>query len=1117
MIEPVASILVGWAVGKVADALWDTTGNEIQSRFKKTDLTAAIEAGKQAVAAWEQPQSVSQHLFYHWIPKEARDFLTTAFTHASVQEELQRPLKQEGEPQLPILCEAFRQVAVTKSIKLNTIALEPWLQEFVHAYVAKTSYYINVQVAQQDYLKRLIDRLDDHRFLGMAVEDREVDRVGKLIEIFVMPDVQEERSSRWAEELLLERQAQLLHEQRSRSLRDSTGRTFSAAQLITMQGRGRSVLLGDPGSGKTSLVSYFAVTLANAMQKQLQAAAMPFPGDAEALRRNTKALQSDTEGLRPGTLPLRPSTLPLRGDAIELRGDAEGLQGNTEALLPILVKIREWARHPDLSLLDHVRQFAETSLGVNPLPADFFEYWLDRGQALILLDGLDEVADEAKRYRIVEEIQSFLGKYPHSRVIITSRPAGYRSDFFRTEEFPHYELQRFNDDKMNEFIDRWYDSRIDDPQERQRRKESLRKALNDTDRIKLLARNPLLLTIVALIHRYQAVLPKQRHKLYEKAVDTLITNWDQNKELSNHTVLKYLDSDDLKRLMESLAYWIHTQGNTGDNEGGTLIDRNELHQQLSRLIKEQKSIELYQAREEAKRFLDFVCDRTGLLNEQGQDCYAFVHKTFQEYLTAQEINYQRDNDDFEVVLTHIDNHLHDPHWREVLLLMVAQQAPKKAALVMRRILNANSPYEQWLHRDLLFAGQCLSENVKGLKAADVKLSSDILVPLLKLEVSDDDQIGGRIRSQVLEILCSLNETEFEVEALQRIKTNAIQTYRWQKYRATLGEEAAVLTELLQRLNDMDVEVRSSAVFFLSVLGNVSERVTQALLQRLDDVSVEVRSSAAEALGNLGNASEPVVQALLWRLNDQESFVRSSAAEALGRLGSASEPVTQALLQRLDDQESLVRSSAAKALSWLGSPSESVIQALLLRLKDQEPKTRLYAALALSNPPNASELAVQVLLLQFDDVDSNVRMNAAWILGNLGNASESVVQALLLRLNDVDEEMRSSAAEALGRLGNTSEPVIQALLQRLDDDEWIVRLRAAVALGRLGNTSEPVIQALLQRLDKELFFISDAAKALVNLGKTNDRILSLLVQWIEQHQNLENVGCAIDALGAIVEG
>jgi len=316
----------------------------------------------------------------------------------------------------------------------------------------------------------------------------------------------------------------------------------------------------------------------------------------------------------------------------------------------------------------------------------------------------------------------------------------------------------------------------------------LNKALSQHDRIKLLARNPLLLTIIALIHRYQALLPKERYKLYDKAVETLITNWDKNKELSNHEVLEYLGLDDLRRLMESLAYWIHKQGGTGDREGGTLIDRDELIEQLSLTIKTQKQIELYCARREAQRFVDFIRDRTGLLNEQGQDCYAFVHKTFQEYLCAQEINYQADNeDDFDIVLNHITDHLHDPHWREVLLLLIAQQKPKKAAKAIRKILDNHSDYEPWLHRDLLFGGSCLAENPKDLKVADNSLSTEILESLVELDVSKSPQVISKVRDRVFQALCSLNETDFEALALQMLKDKAdlIDKVRLQQYRAAL--------------------------------------------------------------------------------------------------------------------------------------------------------------------------------------------------------------------------------------------------------------------------------------------------------------------------------------------
>ena len=99
---------------------------------------------------------------------------------------------------------------------------------------------------------------------------------------------------------------------------------------------------------------------------------------------------------------------------------------------------------------------------VKPLPEGFFEYRLADGRAMILLDGLDEVVEESKRYAVVQQIENFLGQYHQNLAIITSRPAGYKRDFFNTSEFEHYQLQLFDDAKVDEFINRWYDSRVPD-------------------------------------------------------------------------------------------------------------------------------------------------------------------------------------------------------------------------------------------------------------------------------------------------------------------------------------------------------------------------------------------------------------------------------------------------------------------------------------------------------------------------------------------------------------------------------------------------------------------------------------------------------------------------------
>ncbi|AOW99133.1 signal transduction protein [Moorena producens PAL-8-15-08-1] len=1039
MIEPL-SVLAGWAIPKIGESLLEIVSGQgwdsLSQALTKSDVDKAIKAGEAAVKEWEKQRDPSQRLFFHARPdgwNGVNNFLRDYFTHSAVLAELQKPLLNQGKPDREILSTVFQQQAEGHNIKLNQDSLKPWVETFINAYFQQTDTYLKFQVAKQDYCDQLANWFDDVKFAGIAVPGQEVEKSEKLAQIFVMPDLVEDVSTAgaWERDWLAAGSGEMSE---IALLAKTTGRKFLAEQLLSQSQSRRVVILGAPGSGKTTLISYFAVMLA------------------------------------------------------QQNPDILGLDADTD-WLPILIRMRDFAINLDKSLIDYARVFAENTMAVKPLPVGFFEHWLSDGRALILLDGLDEVAEDAKRNDVVRRIENFLGQFDRNRAIITSRPAGYRRDFFRTEEFPHYQIEPFDDNKISAFIDNWYNSRFQDQAEAERRKQSLRKALDDNDRIKLLARNPLLLTIIALIHRYQAVLPKERFELYNCAVKTLLTSWDANKEISSQGLFKYLDLYDLRRLMELLAYWIHTQGNVEDNDSGTFIDRDDLIDQLSQQIKTLKQVQLYQAEEEAEAFVTLIRDRTGLLNEQGQNCYGFVHKTFQEYLCAEEIDYQADNEgDFEIVLSQIREHLHDSHWREVLLLLIAQQKPKKAARAIRTVLTNKSNYEQWLHRDLLFAGSCLAEDPKNLRGADRGLVQEILERLFELEVSSKERVGERVSEQVFNIICSLYDTDFQGQVLELLKeqSNRIDEWRLLNYRYELGEKDQVITTFLERLKDDKFYVRVRAADALGELGNSSETVVNALLARFQDENSDVRWRVAIALGQLGNSSETVVSALIAKLQDPDASVRDRAAVAFGRLGNNSETVVSALIAKLHDEHSEVRGGAAYALGKLGNSSETVVNALLEKLNDD---------------------------------NSRVRRGAADALGRLGNSSETVVNALLEKLHDDNSRgVRGWTALALGNLGNSSETVVNALLKGLQDDKFYVRVRAAIALGKLGNSSETVVSTLLAQLQDDKFYMRvRAASALGKLGKTSNHVLPTVIKWIEQHQDSDYVGSGIDVLWDLVVG
>ncbi|MDZ8080591.1 MAG: NACHT domain-containing protein [Nostoc sp. DcaGUA01] len=470
--------------------------------------------------------------------------------------------------------------------------------------------------------------------------------------------------------------------------------------------------------------------------------------------------------------------------------------GLPEDLLPILIRIRDLANQPEINILTYLQEHIPRKYSLDNIPEGFFDYWLKQGKALILLDGLDEIADENKQREVARHISYFVtnDRYVQNRVIITSRPAEYKRDFFETQKFPHYFILPFDESKINLFIDKWYNSRFSDSEESQRRQSSLKELLNKQERIKILVENPLLLTLVCLIHRYDAVrLPQKRDKLYETAIETLLLNWEMIRFEENqapiYKKLEHIKFTNLQRLMEKLAYWIHCQQiATQDKNCSTIVERDEIIEQLTKDIKSLKKIELYEAKQEAENFIDYISARSGLLNEQGKNCYAFVHKTFQEYLCAQEIDYRYQNDEGsyeEIVLYHIKEHLYNPHWREVLLLLIAIQKPKPIAKAIWAILEQDKDNEELYYHNLLFAGSCLAEDPNNLKTADNDPSLHILSELLKLEINPE--LDETIRSQVFSTFCNLSQTEFAQLALEVLEENQdrIDEERMQQYRNKL--------------------------------------------------------------------------------------------------------------------------------------------------------------------------------------------------------------------------------------------------------------------------------------------------------------------------------------------
>jgi hypothetical protein len=933
------------------------------------------------------------------------------FKSVEVLSELQKPLNDRGKPDADILVEAFkRSVLEHQDIDKCLPDLMPlWMTAFVESYFEQVKGS-RFKVAKEQYLEQLAYQVRNVKFIGIAVSDSDIEQQEVLAQIFVMPDVREEKSRKidnilptvsisvhYSEEAAndytdsLEQNA-LLEEQKAWAIRDRSAPRISAYEVLDRVKKKKAVVLGAPGSGKTILVSYFALMLC-------------------------KTIKSD-----PGKIGLK----------VE------------DDYLPVVVRIRDWILQPKMGLLEYLRSNAEASLACKELPTGFFEHWLERGKALILLDGLDEVVDEAQRRNVAEQIESFLRQYKYNPAVITSRPAGYRWDFFNLDEFPHYTLESFDDRQVATFIDHWYDSRLkDDPAQAERRKADLQKAFARNERIRLLAKNPLLLTIITLIHRYQAELPRRRCDLYEIAVKTLLTQWDLGKEIKwDKDTLHYLKQDDLLYLLKKLAYWIHSKGSVGETEGGTLIKKNDLIEQLRKEIQTRKKCEFDEAEEEAKRFIEFIRKRTGLLNEQGRECYAFVHKTFQEYLTAEEIysRHKRENNT-EIIWSHFLDRLHDQHWREVLLLLVSKLEGLQAQEAIQTVLDANSEYEQWLHRDLLFAGWCLTEDPPELTMEAEDWVGEILDRLVELAVGASEQTGLKISHEVKVILHCFGATTIEGDLWVKLQAHKdrIDNFQMLAFQASLGKE----TDVIEALKSLGY-------------------------------------SNATALLNHIQSPTPIFR----RYNERDSYIRYVALEMLVQLGGTNLDIVREVISLLRvEANSYLRSSTTTALINLGNTNPEVISRLLFLLGDPA---------------------------------SDVRSSAAETLGELGNNSPEVINGLLSLLDDQEFDVHSRAIVSLVQLGNTNPEVISRLLVLLGGHRGYAS-HAEGALSRLVNIDLAVISELVSLLGNGNSAASYASRILIQLSKNSDAIRPEVVQWLEQNQNDDGIGNAIDCLWSIVYG
>lgn len=394
------------------------------------------------------------------------------------------------------------------------------------------------------------------------------------------------------------------------------------------------------------------------------------------------------------------------------------------------------------------------------------------GRVVLLLDGLDEIFDVTTREAVINDIQRFSSQFQHLPILVTSRVVGYQPQRLRDAGFRHFMLQDLDADQIAAFIERWHEVTFDDAEQSRPKRERLQKAIGDSKSIAMLAGNPLLLTMMAILNRNQE-LPRDRADLYAQASRVLLHQWDTERAMEKFpgvsAEIGLREKGDILRRIAA-----HMQTTPGGLKGN-MIDGDT----LTAIIEEYLCVELRftQARAVARALVEQLRQRNFILCFVGADSYAFVHRTFLEYFCAADIVHQFNiakTLDEQGLIALFEQHCRDDDWREVLRLICGQIDEQFVGRIVE-FLATRTDLEKWDRIEPLpeipLAIWCLSEarNISKLEPVSITLldyvvetyrrgSTIVMEPVVKASIEIGNQWPGahKIRSIAASIISDLS-------------------------------------------------------------------------------------------------------------------------------------------------------------------------------------------------------------------------------------------------------------------------------------------------------------------------------------------------------------------------
>jgi predicted phosphodiesterase len=377
--------------------------------------------------------------------------------------------------------------------------------------------------------------------------------------------------------------------------------------------------------------------------------------------------------------------------------------------LPIPMILRELRLKADVTWEGLVDAFLEHHIGKLLPSRAFLDGFFQSGKAIILLDGLDEIGNLTIRRKLRDAIHSGMAVFQGCRWVLTSRIIGYDTVPFhiRQDEVPMHSavkgelvaaksgiktlrskvanvlfLAPFSDEQIEGFANNWYSQHEPDSNVVRQNAKDFVTAIAENHGTRRLARIPYLLTLMALIHHKNARLPHGRTELYERIATAYLEQIDLRRHLDQ---LPY-SLPQKRRWLAEIAYRMQLQRSKAPDERQTsqiLATEAAVKRWLRNAMKASSA---QGTKEEVEALLDYFAKRSGLLLPRGEGMFAFMHLSLQEYFAACFIEPRLTASRFssqQLAPEPTDSELHSwanhEAWREAFVLLFEMVSQKSVA------------------------------------------------------------------------------------------------------------------------------------------------------------------------------------------------------------------------------------------------------------------------------------------------------------------------------------------------------------------------------------------------------------------------------------------------------